>query len=1365
MERFRRFIELVLLVQVKAPVVIFIDEIDSVLELPFSTDDFFAFIRACYHQRGDKPDYQRLTFCLLGVASPNDLMQNKQRTPFNIGRGISLQGIQLSEAAPLQQGLEGKVQDPIAVMAEILEWTGGQPFLTQKLCQLVVEHGQDGLPDVSQIVKERIIDDWKGQDNPVHLSTIEDRVCTHETYASRMLGLYQQILSEGAIEASGEDETQQQLQLTNLVVKEGGQLRVCNPIYNLVFNRDWTDATLRALRPPIYIEAFRAWRKAEPEQQTSFLLRGDALQEAETWAQDKRLSEEDERFLKACRAEENREVTQRLAAEQEANQILRVARLEAERAREQTTAEQKQTKAALAEAEQDLNQVKQETAKVKRAGRRNVVMTTLLALLIGGGSLVWAKNQVDQAAYKASLSQEAAAEAQDKAKEAKEETKKAKIEQGNAVKRINTAEQLRAAADKDRKAKEKAVQVARNLLTLARKKATKALARERHAQQNFRSAREQVQQAKGSLQQLNREKNLAIQLTGKAQQNLKYVQEQFAVEQAILTKVEEKLLIARQGTEAEQQGSRALQLFETNQSLALLKALNAGQLLQDIVYRRSKLEDVKLINQKLALSQYPAISPLTALQQILTFHPDLKWMREKPIPTRQAYVRKVSWSRDGKTLLAVGTHGDFSIWQQDGTLIHSFDTIHGSDRNVDWSGDGQTLTTIGDSIIKLWERDGTLIQAINTAKEVLVPAFVWSGDGQTLATGGTVGIVRLWQRDGTLIQSFGTKHSIESMSWSSDGQTLATIGDGIVKLWERDGTLIQSINTKRGSKKPSMSWSSNGQILATNVDGIIKLWQRDTPIQSIGTDQNCSILSWNDHDQTLATVCRDSIVKLWERDGTLIQSIYTNQGIITSMSWSGDGQTLATSGRDGVVKFWERDGTPIQSINTNQGTITSMSWSADSKTLVTVGDGIVKLWQRNETPIQSFDINHQGNSNLLGWSGDGQILATVGNGTVKLWQQDGTLIKSFDTEHPITSASWIKDGKILAIVDRGGIVKLWERDDTLIKSIDTKQDQANFSSWSGDGDTLAMGRVDGIVKLWERDGTLIKSIDTNHKHAAIVSLSDDGQTLATTSYREPVKLWERDGTLIKSINTTGQGTIPRMSWSGDGQILATVGNGIVKLWERDGTLIKSIYTNTQYSSMSWSGDGKILAIAEQGGTVKLVKQDGIPMQSFDTGHTFITRLIWSGDDQILATQGYSIIQFWQQDGTPIQSINLTQGSTSVSLSSDGQTLTSLGEDGTVKLWPIADLDTLLIQGCDWLNTYLIQTPEELRKLNVCQTPQRTLAAAPNLVEDSDRAAKSGKIDTAIEGYRTAEQWGLPLNFDPVSRAHKLADEVKDKNKR
>ncbi len=299
--RFSNFLEKYLLAEIEENIVIFIDEIDSILSLNFSTDDFFAFIRSCYNQRVDNLAYNRLTFCLLGVASPCNLIQDKQRTPFNIGKAISLKGFQLHEVEPLSKGLRGKFNDSQAVIKEILDWTKGQPFLTQKLCQFMVEESEKNNPrTVEQVVKSQIIESWESQDEPEHLRTIRARILRDEERARYLLNLYQKVrCSEKQSEITADNTIEQsELLLSGLVARRQDKLRVYNLIYKQVFNDNWVENQLKNLHP--YSEAFRAWIASEKKDE-SRLLRGKALVDANEWAKNKNLSHQDKEFLAASR--------------------------------------------------------------------------------------------------------------------------------------------------------------------------------------------------------------------------------------------------------------------------------------------------------------------------------------------------------------------------------------------------------------------------------------------------------------------------------------------------------------------------------------------------------------------------------------------------------------------------------------------------------------------------------------------------------------------------------------------------------------------------------------------------------------------------------------------------------------------------------------------------------------------------------------------------------------------------------------------------------------------------------------------------------------------------------------------------------
>ncbi|AOX04520.1 hypothetical protein BJP34_25405 [Moorena producens PAL-8-15-08-1] len=250
-QRLSQFIEEVLLGEVDQPDnslpnkrVVFIDEVDSVLGLNFPVNDFFALIRSCYNQRTINRDYGNLTFALFGVATPSGLITDHQRTPFNIGQAIQLEGFKEHEAQPLLQGLAEKVSNPQTLLKELLGWTSGQPFLTQKICQFIRSTSSaipinDEAEWIENLVRTKVIENWESQDEPEHLRTIRDRILESQQSVG-LLEIYRQIVEQGEVVAVDSPE-EKELLLSGLVVKQQGCLRVNNRIYESIFDRSWVE--------------------------------------------------------------------------------------------------------------------------------------------------------------------------------------------------------------------------------------------------------------------------------------------------------------------------------------------------------------------------------------------------------------------------------------------------------------------------------------------------------------------------------------------------------------------------------------------------------------------------------------------------------------------------------------------------------------------------------------------------------------------------------------------------------------------------------------------------------------------------------------------------------------------------------------------------------------------------------------------------------------------------------------------------------------------------------------------------------------------------------------------------------------------
>jgi len=248
-ERLRLLLTEVVLFHIPHNIVIFVDEIDSVLGLKFPVDDFFGLIRFCYENRENNPEYQRLTWVLLGVASPSELTSRTDLSPFDMGREIQLTGFQFQDCLGLAEGLVMKARNPQKVLNSILNWTGGKPFLTQKLCHLVASNDEFIVLDqesaiVNQLVHTKILQNWESQDEPEHLRSIRDRLLESPN-RNTLLELYWQILNDREI-PSEESPEQTELRLSGLVIKlpfgyhyARPVLRVYNPIYAHTFNLQW----------------------------------------------------------------------------------------------------------------------------------------------------------------------------------------------------------------------------------------------------------------------------------------------------------------------------------------------------------------------------------------------------------------------------------------------------------------------------------------------------------------------------------------------------------------------------------------------------------------------------------------------------------------------------------------------------------------------------------------------------------------------------------------------------------------------------------------------------------------------------------------------------------------------------------------------------------------------------------------------------------------------------------------------------------------------------------------------------------------------------------------------------------------------
>ncbi|WP_425218130.1 ATPase, T2SS/T4P/T4SS family [Tumidithrix helvetica] len=107
--------------------------------------------------------------------------------------------------------------------------------------------------------------------------------------------MYEKILRFGKID-SDESAESIELRLSGLVIQQQNKLEISNLIYATVFDKKWLEDTLRELQP--YAQELASWLASDCKD-TSYLLQGDSLKNALSWASARILSVTEYQFLLA----------------------------------------------------------------------------------------------------------------------------------------------------------------------------------------------------------------------------------------------------------------------------------------------------------------------------------------------------------------------------------------------------------------------------------------------------------------------------------------------------------------------------------------------------------------------------------------------------------------------------------------------------------------------------------------------------------------------------------------------------------------------------------------------------------------------------------------------------------------------------------------------------------------------------------------------------------------------------------------------------------------------------------------------------------------------------------------------------------
>jgi WD40 repeat protein len=325
-----------------------------------------------------------------------------------------------------------------------------------------------------------------------------------------------------------------------------------------------------------------------------------------------------------------------------------------------------------------------------------------------------------------------------------------------------------------------------------------------------------------------------------------------------------------------------------------------------------------------------------------------------------------------------------------------------------------------------------------------VATVAWSPDAAFLATTpgnvhGTDDTARIWTAAGAPVATLiGDAAPIHCLAWSLDSQLLASASqDGSVRLWDRKGNLVRVLP----GIDPvfSLAWSPDSTILAigaikfpsasatglAQLPGIVKLWQRDgTLLHTMGTQSTGGKflnLAWSPDGRLLAAGAGD--YASWHADGSSVGVLYPAGGSPAwAMAWSPDSAALALGDESGVLVLVGASSTN-RGYGQFQGGINALSYAPDGRGLVVGTNGRIQF-VRSADPAKVMWSADTADAGHVAWSPDGQRLAiAITNGLAILaLDGSGVAVLAGCTGSPVAFA-WT--GAVLAAATDQGLLCSW----------------------------------------------------------------------------------------------------------------------------------------------------------------------------------------------------------------------------------------------------------------------------------------------------------------------------------------------------
>jgi len=523
---------------------------------------------------------------------------------------------------------------------------------------------------------------------------------------------------------------------------------------------------------------------------------------------------------------------------------------------------------------------------------------------------------------------------------------------------------------------------------------------------------------------------------------------------------------------------------------------------------------------------------------------------------------------------------------------------------------------------------------------------------------------------------------VNALAYNSDGTLLASCSkDGTVKIWDLGNG--REIATYRAHVDQPDDPTKGGTAGGTNVLGVADIAFHPNDPKVIASACGNQVHVWNPQDG---------------KPGKTLVNLGKTDKPVKAIAYSPDGKQIALGADDGILRVYESDsGKATYTSPTRNARIEKLAYSPNGKMIVVGDSNTFAAVYAPGTPnplAMTAQVVNNGEVMGVAFAPDNSGVFSCGrDGTARLTagpKPDGTTAGNTSTKlreytghtGAVTSLAVVADGAILATGGEDKTVRVWEiTSGKQLRVLQGHLGRVTAIASRSDGKQIASGSEDGAIRMWD--------LSTDDEHRAMseatdslwaVAFSPDGKRVAAAGADKNIRVYNPENGKLEATLTGAKSPITSLAFMPDSnRLVAAGGDQALVVWdvEKEKVLKEVPGHESAVLTVAVSGDGKLLVSGSADKTARgSDPESGKALWSWNGRSAVCAVAIRKGNKHVAVGLADGTLVILNLTGPTPKEV-LTQsghvaGIGSAVFSPDGNRLATVGGDGALRIWTVAE---------------------------------------------------------------------------------------------